>query len=192
VRRDGPDLPDELADPDDPDEPGELRAARPADAEALGALHVAAWRAAYRGLMPERVIAARTLDERVRGWRERLAAPAAGTITWVAVAPGAPGALLGFCSTGPCRDGDVAPGAGEVYALYVEPARLGRGLGRRLLGHALDDLRARGRSEVVLWVLDGNARAERFYARAGLAPGRREVKTLEGAPLPHTRWSRAL
>jgi GNAT superfamily N-acetyltransferase len=165
-----------------------IRLATPDDADALGRLHVAAWRAAYRGLMPDRILDGLTVEARAARWRRNLTTPLPDTNTWVATDGDA---LTGFVSAGPCRDADL-PGAGEVLALYVDPARLATGLGRRLLEHALASLRERGLAVVALWVLDGNARAERFYARAGLAPGTREAKVVDGDLLPHTRWTMAL
>lgn len=79
-----------------------------------------------------------------------------------------------------------------MHALYLDPSHVGRGLGRALMTRALDDLRARGFAEVRLWALEGNLRAERFYACAGLSPGRRVVKHVSGHALPHVRWARGL
>jgi len=54
-----------------------------------------------------------------------------------------------------------------LYAIYLERAVLGRGVGRRLLTYALHDLRLGGYGAATLRVLDGNARAIRFYEAAG-------------------------
>ena len=59
---------------------------------------------------------------------------------------------------------------GELYALYVTPARWSTGTGRALMGSALAALNEAGYPRVVLWVLADNARARRFYERAGFAP----------------------
>ncbi|HSC92707.1 MAG TPA: GNAT family N-acetyltransferase [Gaiellaceae bacterium] len=59
---------------------------------------------------------------------------------------------------------------GEVHGLYVDPDRIGTGLGHALLRHAADDLAARGCDTLVVWHFVGNDRAARFYARAGLRP----------------------
>ncbi len=64
------------------------------------------------------------------------------------------------------RAGDV----GELYALYVTPAWWSAGAGRALMGSALAALRDDRYPRAVLWVLADNARARRFYARAGFAP----------------------
>ncbi len=44
---------------------------------------------------------------------------------------------------------------------------IGAGVGRRLLGEAVDDLERDGYRRVSLWVLAANGRARGFYRRAG-------------------------
>ena len=66
-------------------------------------------------------------------------------------------AVAGFCRAGPARDPDLRPEAGEIYGLYVDPERIGTGLGRALLAHAVEDLRARGFAEIAVWMLEGKA-----------------------------------
>ena len=58
---------------------------------------------------------------------------------------------------------------GELYALYVTPAWWSTGTGRALMGSVLAALEAERYRRVVLWVLADNARARRFYERAGFA-----------------------
>ncbi|SMH37122.1 N-acetylglutamate synthase, GNAT family [Rathayibacter oskolensis] len=60
--------------------------------------------------------------------------------------------------------------AGELYVLFVHPAAGRRGIGRRLLAAAEEDLRARGRDEVFLWTHDADTRAQHVYAAAGYTP----------------------
>jgi RimJ/RimL family protein N-acetyltransferase len=57
-----------------------------------------------------------------------------------------------------------------LYALYVTPDHWSTGAGRALTDAVLDGLRAAGYRRVVLWTLTENARARRFYAKAGFAP----------------------
>src|SRR5438270_8441550 len=45
------------------------------------------------------------------------------------------------------------PANGEVYALYLEPSLTGRGLGRTLFAHAVEDLASMGYCSASLWVL---------------------------------------
>jgi GNAT superfamily N-acetyltransferase len=144
-----------------------VRPARSADADAIAALHVAAWQVAYRGLLDDEVIAARTLERRRTTWSEHLAAPPRRHVTLVATA--ANGELLGFADAGASRDEGAAPDTGEVNAIYVHPKRTGQGVGRVLLAGAEEALRERGFHRATLWALAGNGGARRFYEAAGWA-----------------------
>ena len=57
--------------------------------------------------------------------------------------------------------------AAELYALYVAPAYWSTGTGRALIGRVLEEAQAEGYPRILLWVLEQNARARRFYERAG-------------------------
>lgn len=127
------------------------------DADALALLHVEVWEAAYRGLMPEHVFTERRagLDARAARWRTIIATSPARTL--VAVADD--GRLLGFSSDGPGRDDDLD--LPELWALYVDAAAWGTGIGHRLLAAAV------GEAPASLWVLERNDRAIGFYERHG-------------------------
>lgn len=77
--------------------------------------------------------------------------------------------IIGFVTFGPSRDAD-AQGLGEIYALYVDPTRHQAGAGRLLMTEARRRLVDLGIEEAVLWVLQGNDRAARFYEREGWEP----------------------
>jgi ribosomal protein S18 acetylase RimI-like enzyme len=140
---------------------GLVRPARPSDAQPIAAVHVATWRNAYAGLLPDDVLAALDAGEWADRWQGRLAAPAEGTFVLVFEQDGR---VEGFVSGGPSRD--QFPG-GEVYAIYVNPARQARGAGRRLLAGAAQHLAEAGCTDATLWVLAGNHRARGFYESQG-------------------------
>jgi GNAT superfamily N-acetyltransferase len=145
----------------------EIRAARPADAAAVAELKVRAWRAAYAGVLPAERLDALDAEAEADAWRLYLEAMPPEDRFWVAVDDGA---VAGYARAGPCEDVDARPGLGEVHGLYLDPARVGTGLGRVLLEHAAADLAARGYDTLVVWHFVGNDRAARFYERAGLRP----------------------
>src|SRR5690606_41064361 len=70
------------------------------------------------------------------------------------------------CSSDLSRD-HPDENVGEVTAIYLRQAHWGRGIGRRLFAAVVDRLREAGFEEAILWVLDTNARARRFYEAAG-------------------------
>jgi ribosomal protein S18 acetylase RimI-like enzyme len=167
-----------------------LRDARRGDELAVAELHVRSWQDAYRDLMPAEFLAA--LDPRERAGRYAFGSGAAeGPTTVLAVIAeggaegdpsltnsrevrsGSPSAplerLLGFVTFGGSRDDD-AKGLGEVYALYVDPERHRGGVGRVLMAEARQRLVEDGFCEAILWVLQGNDRARRFYEGEGWSP----------------------
>lgn len=134
-----------------------------ADAEALAVVHVAAWQAAYRGLMPDRFLDGITVER----WRDRWAGRLAAGSPPVRVAV-RDGAIVGFCTVAtPSRDADAGPGVAEVVALNVSPVAWRSGVGGALMADALARFRREGWSTATLWVVDGNTRAQAFYRRLG-------------------------
>jgi len=74
------------------------------------------------------------------------------------------GEILGFVAVGASRD----PGTdGELFAIYVHPEHWGTGVGRALIEAGEAELRRLGHQDAILWVLDDNPRARRFYELAG-------------------------
>ena len=162
--------------------PIEIRPASAADEPAITEIRHETWLTAYAQIIDPAVIEQVTAP----GGRAN-AAPRTDRSSLVAVAP-QPRVIVGYASYGPERSvasaasvgSGVNPGAltpaglagetGELYTLYVTPAHWSTGVGRALTDAALDGLRAAGYQRVVLWTLTENARARRFYDKAGFAP----------------------
>ena len=140
-----------------------MRMARPGDATAMATVHVASWRAAYRGLLPDDYLAGLSVEERAASWSGILADPAPGQVLVVEL----DGRIVGFAHVGPSGDDDAGPDTGELYTIYVLPDAWGRGHGWALMEAALERLRADGYAGVTLWMLSTNDRARRFYLRQG-------------------------
>ena len=144
-----------------------LRAARPDDAPALGAIHVQAWQETYRGLLADGYLDRLSVRRRVRQWRGMLAAPKPDVA--VLVLEDAAG-LAGFGMAGPQREVRRTADA-ELYALYLLRRQQGRGWGRRLFGHLAAGAAAWGARSLDLWVFTANESAVGFYAALGGIPG---------------------
>lgn len=173
----------------DPSAPAVIRAAAPADAEALGRISGRAYHATYRGIVPDAVLD-EWIDGAVDGWRQALAqlAPDSPSRAWVAERDDA---LLGYATTAPARDTWLPPpdGAGELTNLYLDPDAIGSGVGRLLYAHAVHDLHDRGFDPLVVWAFRDNTRGRRFYDRMGLVidvPDHSWV--LGGVPCPIVRF----
>ena len=146
--------------------PSAIREAVPEDARAIAEIHVRSWQAAYRGQLTDEFLDALAVEDRLDQHRRSLEEPRAGWTTWVVEEGAGP---VGFAVTGPSEDADAGERTAELYAIYLDPERFGTGTGRRLLEHAVEDLRSRGFRTATLWVLETNVRGRRFYEAAGWA-----------------------
>lgn len=170
-----------------PPAPIAIRAASLSDVDAIASLHLASWRAAYRGIVPDEFLAAITLESRVIRWRKALSSPEAPPTETILAVDG--DTIQGVCSFGPRRRPESTD-IGEVYALHVEPTSRRRGIGRRLLDDSLRRLAIRGFSGAVLWVLRDNAEARRFYEAQGWSvTGEEMVEERDGHAIPETRYA---
>ena len=150
-----------------------IRAGTPDDAEAMARVHVDSWAATYPFAGP-------TLEQRLDLHRRAHA-------SFVAEVEGE---IVGFVGVGPSRDADAD---GELYTIYVDPAHWGTGAGRQLIRAGEERMHELGYRTVVLWVMDGNERAERFYASAGWrADGERRTIEFAGASIPEVRYTKQL
>lgn len=148
--------------------PVSLRDASPDDAEGLGAMHVAAWRETYAGLVPDGMLAGLSAEGRAANWARMLRDPSAFDGTAVRIAE-EDGRILGFGAT--CRQRDQglreAGFDAEISAIYLLRSHQGLGLGRALMRDMASALRRHGHAAASLWVLRGNAAARGFYTHLG-------------------------
>lgn len=164
-----------------------VRPATPTDADAIGRIQVESWRFAYAGLLPAETIAAFDVEARQQMWREGLArAPRPGSATFVAMVDEE---TVGFATVGACYS---EVGIGELYAIYVHPSSWGSGVGRALIEQSELSLRASGFPSALLWVLDGNERAERFYRSAGWRRDGEKEDVFQGADVVELRYRKQL
>jgi ribosomal protein S18 acetylase RimI-like enzyme len=164
-----------------------VRPARPDDAAAIARLRIDTWRAAYAGIVDADVLGGLGVDDAdIERRQQRIREPPPGVHTLVATADGE---VVGFVVVGPTRDDGGAELTGEVYAIYVDAAHWGTGIGRQLMAAGLGRLTDEGFRRVTLWVLEGNARARGFYEAAGMtADGQRKLLEMPGET-PEIRYA---
>ena len=179
-----------------------IRSSSPADAAQIAAVRRESWLAAYQGIISGQLLDQVTAPDggarirqsfRIRPWQRVIAAAQEQE-------PG----IVGYAAFGPEQDVLDAPWphplttagtegqVAELYALYVHPDWWSTGTGRALMDRCLAWVTAAGYTSITLWVLQDNARARRFYQRAGFgADGARHVLDDLGG-VTEIRYRRAL
>lgn len=143
-----------------------VRRAQPVDAASIGAVHVAAWRSAYAGILPSDYLSRLSLPRQAAQYD---AAIHAGEGVYVALGGGPRPTVVGFVTVGRPRAPGLAGkplGDGEVQTLYVLDDWRDRGVGRKLLAAGAAHLAGAGCRSAFLWVLRGNP-SRWFYAHLG-------------------------
>jgi len=162
-----------------------IRKATVEDACNYAACHIACWRDAYIGMIPDEYLdnLPSEQERRTERFRQTLYEPN-GCQYYCAELDGE---MVGMLIFNKSRDEDK-PDAGEIYAIYLRGKLWGKGYGREMMDFALDELNHMGHRETVVWVLEENARARRFYEKCGFHPDGVSKEIVLGSPLIEVRY----
>ena len=141
-----------------------IRAASRADAGPISRVHVDSWRTTYEGIVPAEYLKGLSYRDRESRWNEILTTGLPASRIFVAATES--GGVVGFAHGGPEREGN-ATYRGELYVIYLVQEHQNRGLGRQLVSTVAQSLLLDGLSSILVWVLDDNRRACRFYESMG-------------------------
>ena len=147
---------------------------RPADDEdraAIATFHANSWRDAYRGMLPDAYLAGPVETDLQEKWANREI-----TDRDVLLIADLVGELIGFIAVW-CRPDPF------VDNLHVKPAFRSKGLGRKLMERAAQDLLENGHSKLSLDVFTTNLRAIAFYEGLGGIRDKQETKEIFGNPV---------
>ncbi len=160
------------------------------DADGIARTYVACWRDAYRDILPDKVLAAMSVERERASWRRVVAQGLARHRVLVLI--GGQG-VAGFLTYGADRaaGGPERSAGGEIFTLYVLPRQQGQGAGRRLMAGAAEAMRAEGYRGAILWVLARNRPARGFYEDLGGSPAGERATTVAGTRLSLAgyRWA---
>ena len=140
-----------------------IRVATLHDVQAISDIRIRSWRHIYREDIDAAYLAEfdpRSTDER---WRVMIDGTTPRSRIFV---DDENGAVTGFIALEPANAEHFGYEA-YLSAIYLEPARIGSGLGRALFGTGMAWLEEVGYADVFWWVLAVNWRAIAFYEKIG-------------------------
>jgi GNAT superfamily N-acetyltransferase len=114
--------------------------------------------------MPDELLDGLSVERRAAVWRSIVETDRVGEA--VLVLEGDAG-IEGFAHLCAARFDGAPADTGEVTSIYLLPGSWGRGWGRTLMEASIRRMADEGYRRAILWVLEGNERARRFYEAAG-------------------------
>ena len=139
-----------------------IRKAMLEDAYERAVCHVSSWRSAYKDIVPDEVLDNLSVEGTAEKFRRYLQESPENL--FYCAAHGSK--IIGHFNIGKSR-GEDKLNSGEIIGFYLTEEFWGKGYGRKMMNYAVDELKNMGYNEAILWVLEDNGRARRFYEKCG-------------------------
>jgi len=156
-------------------------AVRPAtvdDAAQIARVQTSSWQTSYRGILPDAILDSMDPERRIPMRREILREPSAFNLVAYDTTFGD---IVGFCNAGQARR--EGPQVGELYEIYILDRAKRYGLGRELFESVVEWCEEQAMRSLIIWVLEDNHHARRFYEAMGGRAGARVSSTVRGFPV---------
>ncbi len=137
-----------------------IRKAKNDDIEQIVDINIKDWKKVYKGIIDNAILDNLDRNKKVEKWRKNY------NIGNVIVAE-EDGIILGYCrydDNAVYTNNDIDS---EINALYVDYDKLGNGIGRKLVEYVMNDLKNKQKNKMVIWCLEKNQNARKFYEKMG-------------------------
>jgi GNAT superfamily N-acetyltransferase len=148
------------------------------DAEGIARVHTDSWQTSYRGILPDTVLDRIDVGQRAESRRKILRDRSVFQLVAYDVTHGD---IVGFCDSGASRR--HVPHAGEVYAIYLAHRAKRHGIGQEMFERVQAWLVAQDMRSMIVWVLENNHHARRFYEAMGGKQSSRLPSRVGGYPV---------
>jgi len=137
--------------------------ATPTDAYDMAEIHTRSWEAAYKDIIPPDFIREKNTT-RPALWQKILTSE--NTSQYVIRKDGKTVGLMGLNRP---NDDDLGDNFYELQAIYLHPDYFRQGVGTLAMNFAFDKARSLCKTDIVVWVLEENLAAIKFYQKFGFA-----------------------
>ena len=148
------------------------------DADGIARAHTDSWQTSYRGILPDTVLDRIDVGQRAETRRRILRDR---SIYQLVAYDLTHGDIVGFCDAGPSRR--HVPYAGELYAIYIVQRAKRYGLGLDMFERVQAWLVREAMRSMIVWVLEHNHHARKFYEAMGGTAGGRWSSSVGGFPV---------
>jgi GNAT superfamily N-acetyltransferase len=160
-----------------------IREAKAGDADAIARAHTASWQTSYRGILPDTVLDRIDVGQRAASRRQIIEDR---SIYQLVAYDLTHGDIVGLCDAGTSRrelPRFPRSTTGEVYAIYLVQHAKRHGLGQEMFERVMSHFTRHSIHQMVVWVLDNNDHARRFYESLGGRESSRMQTRVGGFPV---------
>ena len=137
-----------------------IRKVRYEDIEQIVDINIKDWKKVYKGIIDDEILDNLNREEKIKKWREHY------NIGNVIVAE-ENGTILGYCRYDDNVVYENTDIDSEIIAIYVDCDKLGNGIGKKLVEYVKADLKNKNKTKMVIWCLEKNQNARKFYEKMG-------------------------
>lgn len=130
------------------------------DIEQIVDINIKDWKKVYKGIIDDEILNNLNREEKIKKWRKHY------NISNVIVAE-ENGTILGYCRYDDNAIYENTDIDSEIIAIYVDCDKLGKGIGRKLIEYVKKDLKNKNKTKMVIWCLEKNQNARKFYEKMG-------------------------
>lgn len=165
-----------------------IRYVNASDIDALATIHSRSLQTAFKDIVSDDILDnAFSFERRRSGFTRELSE---GRPTSAIVFDG--DNEVGLLSFGASRYIDVDEDTIELWRIYLIPEAWGSGIGEELFSWGIEEIRGRGYKRIILWVLEENSRARRFYEKHEFFQDGRSIEVDHGRKVNELLYIRDL
>lgn len=134
------------------------------DIEEISKIKVDGWRNAYKEIISDEYLKSLDYETNQRKYNEHF------YDEYFGVYEDDKGMVLGFCRFGERQNLELEGHLEydcELSAIYVKPGHMGKGIGQEMFNFVKTELKKKGKTKMILWVLEKNTASIEFYKKMG-------------------------
>ena len=166
-----------------------IRPATFGDEVGIAALHMHSWQCSYHTVIPEDILHDVTMEERRQHWLDAIFDVNQNTDRKALFVVEQQGEIIGFICGGEARGGGHDYETAELYAVYVEQAHQGQGIGQKLFYALANALTAKNFTSMYVWVFADNPFIAFYEKIDGMLGAETRVNESLGVPLKVVTYS---
>lgn len=137
-----------------------IRTIRYEDIEQIVDINIKDWKKEYKGIIDDEILNNLNKQEKIKKWKKNYSK---GSV----IVAEEDGNILGYCrynDNAIYKNTDIDS---EIIAIYVDCDKLRNGIGRKLVEYVKADLKNKNKTKMVIWCLEKNQNARKFYEKMG-------------------------